>query len=575
MIEQSTGGASAPEPVLGPPRLPAIAYIALAFGAYAVSIFIVFRFVFLSGFDLGFGNRGDALIEISILEHWRAVFGGIAVWNQPIYFHPHADTLGYNDGYFLSGAIYSLWRTWLDPFLSDTLTAMTFRTIGFAATLWLVRGVLRWNWGAAILIAMLFTISNNMFLQAGHAQINSLALLPLLASLAVLAVRAEIAGRPVAQLFAVLTAAVMGLWLITAFYFAWFTLYFTLVFALFWLWATGNYRPRHLAVLAKAHWQTGTVFLGASAIAAIPFLLVYLPKKLETGGHGYMVSYLLQPVDLVNVGERNALWGWISMGIRAIVQALSQPGGKLEKAFLGWEHYSGFPLLLFSLACIAAYRLIRQPEKTATTRIFALALVVSWALTLRIWQVSPWILVHYLVPAASGVRVVLRYQLFLVLPVLLLIGLHYRDALSGLWRTRPWLAAALVALLIVEQINFARPLELSRREQLAALDTLPPPPPPAGCSAFYVVTARLGEAPFGDSRIDALYPHNIDAMFLAEKWRLPTINGYSTFNPPDWDFAAPLAPEYDARVRTYANKHGLHGLCRLDRRSTQIWTRLN
>ncbi|MEP9360369.1 hypothetical protein [Sphingomonas sp. KR3-1] len=572
MIRESAGPAPAPEPALRHGRSSLPAKLALAFCAWAASILIVFRDSFASGFDLGFGNRGDALIEISILEHWRAVFTGLAAWNQPIYFHPYGDTLGYNDGYFLSGLIYAFWRICFDPFVSDTLTAMTFRTIGFAAALWLVRGVLRWSWGTAILVAALFTISNNMFLQAGHAQINSLALLPLLAGLAVLAVRAEISGRPVALLFAALVALVMGLWLITAFYFAWFTIYFTVVFVLCWLWVSGNYRPRRLGALLAAHWRTLATFLAVAAVSAIPFLLVYLPKRLETGGHGYMVSYLVQPVDLVNVGERNGLWGWIATGIRLIVQAVATPGGKFEKSFLGWEHHSGYPLLLFALTCAAAYRLIRDPKRVVE-RAVALAVVVSWALTLRIWQISPWILVHALFPAASGVRVVLRYQLFLVLPVLLLVGLAYRDRLRDFRQRHPWLAVLLVVLLVGEQISFAQPAELSRRAQRAELDAIPAPP--AGCSAFYVVTVRSGEAAFVDDRVDALYPHNVDAMFLAEKWRVPTVNGYSTFNPPDWDFAAPYASDYDARVRSYAGKHGVRELCRLDTRSPQAWTRMD
>ncbi len=572
MIQPPTAHVFGREPLLKqPPRSIAVKAF-LAFCACAFSIIFVFRDIIVSGFDLGFGNRGDAIIEISILEHWRNALMGTAAWNQLFYFYPHGDTLGYNDGYFLSGLIYSAWRIGFDPFLSDTLTAISFRLIGFAASLWLVRGVLRWTWAVAILIAVLFTISNNMFVQAGHAQINSLALLPVLASLAILTVRAEIERRPAARWYAALTALVIGLWLITAFYFAWFTFYFTLIFVLCWLWATGSYRLRALRALARDHWQTGSVFLVTALLSAIPFLLVYLPKRLETGGHGYMVSYLVQPIDLVNVGEQNLLWGWIARGIRAIVQAISAPGGKLEKAFLGWEHHSGFPVLLFSLACIAAVRLLRNREPLLT-RTFALAIVISWMLTLRIWQVSPWLLVHFLVPAASGVRVVLRYQLFLVLPVLLLVGIHFRERLGDIWRRQPVLALGIVALLVLEQINLAHPAELSRRWQSAAFDRVPPPP--ADCRAFYVVAARPPEAAYVDSHQDALYSHNVDAMFLAERWRLPTINGFSTFTPPDWNFSEPQASDYDSRVRAYAGKYDLRGLCRLDIRSPRIWSRLD
>lgn len=517
---------------------------------------IVFRDTILGGFDLGFGDRGDAIIEISILEHWRSVLTGAAPWNQPNYFHPHTGTLGYNDGYLLSGVIYSAWRIGFDPFLSDTLTAFTWRTIGYGATLYLVRGVLRWSWGCAILIAVLATISNNMFLQAGHAQINSLALLPLFASLAILTVRAEIEGNPKARLYAALAALLFGLWLLTAFYFAWFTFYFCVVLAACWLVVTKNHRPSALLALIRAHWRTGATFVGVGVIAAIPFLAVYLPKRLETGGHGFMVSYLVQPVDPVNVGEGNLLWGWIASAIRWAVQGTAQ-----ERAFLDWEHHSGFPLLLFALACAAGWRAIRRPGPRFACA-FALAIAVSWVLTMRVWQVSPWILVHHLLPGASGVRVVLRYQLFLTLPVLLLAGMAFRERLS---QTKPLIAAGIVALLVLEQINVASPATLSRKEQLRDFALVPRPP--ADCRAFYIVTARAHEPP-----PNPLYPHNVDAMFLAAQWRLPTFNGFSTFNPPDWDFADSFAADYDQRAMVYARAYRLTGLCRLDMRDAQPWS---
>ena len=113
--------------------------------ACIASMSIVFRDAIVSGFDLGFGDRADGLIEISLLEHWRSVFTRAEVWNQPLYFHPYTGTLGYNDGYLLSGLIYSAWRLAFDPFVADRLTAFAYKSIGYATTLLLVRGILRWN----------------------------------------------------------------------------------------------------------------------------------------------------------------------------------------------------------------------------------------------------------------------------------------------------------------------------------------------------------------------------------------------------------------------------------------------
>ncbi|MBS0283840.1 MAG: hypothetical protein JSS15_05410, partial [Proteobacteria bacterium] len=89
----------------------------LVIAAWLLAMGIAFAQPIASGFALGFGDRVDALIEISLLEHWRNVLSGAAAWNGPFYFHPHPIVLGYNDGYLLSGLFYSGWRTVADPFL--------------------------------------------------------------------------------------------------------------------------------------------------------------------------------------------------------------------------------------------------------------------------------------------------------------------------------------------------------------------------------------------------------------------------------------------------------------------------
>ncbi len=117
--------------------------------AYVLSVAIFLRVPIASGFDLGFGDRGDALIEMTILEHWRNVWAGVSAWNSGFYFHPYGGTLGYNDGYFLYGLSYSFWRLFADPFHADTLNILTFKTIGFVAAYALATRSLDWGAGRA------------------------------------------------------------------------------------------------------------------------------------------------------------------------------------------------------------------------------------------------------------------------------------------------------------------------------------------------------------------------------------------------------------------------------------------
>jgi hypothetical protein len=546
---------------------------------FVTAMFLFFRTPVLSGFDLGFGDRADGMIEISILEHWRNVLSGAAAWNTTAYFYPYAGTLGYNDGYFLYGLVYSFWRLFADPFHADTLNILTFKTVGFIGAYLLVARTLGWGRAEATLVALLWTIASNISLQAVHAQLQSVALLPLAMMLAIALVRSEQRGQVRrARLLAVALATLIAAWLITAYYMAWFTIFSACLFSVCWFVLSGNWRPTRLFRFGRRHGLTILSTACAFLVLILPFLSVYLPKARETGGEAYedMLGFLVTPlVDMINVGADNYVWGWIFGPLLALVHQLLPADPALPERVLGGEHEAGFPLIMFALVVTAAWRIVvRQraaQDRTASIelRAFALAMMVAWLFTLQFWRASPWGLVFELVPGARGLRVVSRYQLWLTLPFLLLAVAVWRERASALAQSRPWLAVAVMLLLLVENLSAETPALLSRSLQRDALWQIPAPP--AHCASFYVVATRRNEPMFFDARRSAIYPHNVDAMFLAERWRLPTINGFATFTPPDWRFANPLAPDYGARVVAYARRHKLADLCRLDVRQAQPW----
>lgn len=578
-----SGVADAPErppAIRAAPMLRRIGAIAGFVAVYILAMAVFFRVPIASGFDLGFGERGDAIIEISILEHWRNVLAGVSAWDSTFYFHPYTGTLGYNDGYALYGLVYSAWRLIADPFHADTLNILTFKTIGFVAAYALVAWTLRWGRGAALLVALLWTIAANIALQAVHAQLQSVALQPVAMILAIACVRAERDGRHArARLCAVALAALIAAWLMTSYYMAWFTLFSAGLFVVCWAAITGHWRAGAAVALLRRHAGTLACGAGAFALLIVPFLALYLPKIRETGGEPYdeMLGYLVTPlIDHVNVGAGNYLWGWLFRPLLALVHAVLPDDPALPGRVLGGEHEVGLPPILFVLVAGAAWRIIvrrRTGIRTGghagtthaapdTLRAFALAMVIAWALTIQLWVASPWGIVFAIVPGAKGMRVVSRYQLWLTLPFLLIAVAAWRAQAARLIARRPWWAAVLATLLIAEHLSAETPAQISRDRHRAALDRIAPPP--AGCTVFYTVATHVAEPVHINAELDALYPHNVDAMFLAERWRVPTINGFSTFNPPDWHFGAPRAPDYDARVLTYARRHRLHGLCRLD-----------
>ncbi len=72
-----------------------------------------YRAILLSGFDLVFGDDGDARLAMLLMEHWHLVLSGRAAFFSPVFFYPAKDVIGFTDANFLYGLVFSLGR-WMD-----------------------------------------------------------------------------------------------------------------------------------------------------------------------------------------------------------------------------------------------------------------------------------------------------------------------------------------------------------------------------------------------------------------------------------------------------------------------------
>ncbi|MBX9700505.1 MAG: hypothetical protein K2X74_13785, partial [Acetobacteraceae bacterium] len=446
---------------------------------------VFFRGQLADGFTLLIGDRHDGVIALAIMEHWGNWLRGEAVaWNRTHYFHPVPATLGYNDGYLAFGLLLAVFRALgADPFLAGELANMALRAVGFLGFHLLARRVFRLAFGWALLGAALFTLSNNLFIRASHAQLFSVSLVPMLGVLAHGAGTALLAGRRRALLA---WGAGFLLWhammLLTGFYMAWYAAFFGAALLAAWLLTAGAEGRRALLGGLRRGWWAVAGLGAFAALVNLPFLLLYLPKARETGMHDYagmVAQYTLSPLDILHVGERNLLWGWL---VRALNEAF-RPG------FPAWsEQMTGLPVLLVLLFAAAALWVWRggvPGDRAALLRAIALATLATWALTLRIDGHSAWWFVYEYVPGAKAARVVARYQLFLVVPV---VGLALAMLAATLARLAPAPRAAVAGLaavlLVAEQLNAYAPRFLDRPLELARLRAIPTPP--AECRAFFV-----------------------------------------------------------------------------------------
>ncbi len=525
----------------------------------AMCLAFLMRFQLMNGFSVLQGDRYDGVIATSILEHWFRVFRGLASWSDAGYFYPYADTLAQTDGYFLIGLAYLPFRLLgVDPFLATELTGLVIKAVGFAGAYLLCRKAFALSFSWSALAALLFTLSNGMTIHGWRVQLASVAIAPVLALLLWQSVRALLDGA-ISQFTrkGIAAGVLYGAWCLTCFYMAWFFMYFTLVMTAVLLLNAG--RSGRAALWGKLASHVGAVLLviGSALASVLPFVLIYLPKSREVGVRSYetLARDLGTPSGVLQVGPDNFMFGHLYQHLLSYFPASTTPPS---------EYYNtGFTpvlLALFVFGCVHLLKAARRPESNRVLVALALATLISWPLTLAFFGHSAWFAIYHLLPGAKALRMISIYQILLALPVVI-IALVYlaRQRLSV-----P-IAALLAALLLLGEANTPY-MNLDRKTELARIAL--PHPVPAGCRAFYASGWNNEQHP--DPHTDE-YAHNVTAMMVAQMTGLPTLNGFASFNPPDWVFGAPNRPDYQARVFAYALTHKVSGLCLLDL-NTKQWS---
>lgn len=514
----------------------------------------LFRANLVNGFSFVLGDHYDNLIEVSILEHWYNVLRGLEHWATTAYFYPYPKTLGYNDGYLLYGMIYSLFRSLgSDPLLSAMLVNICMKIAAFAFFFLFAKRVLQMKFWYAVLGAAIFELSNNVVTHNLHAQLLTVAFVPLCAMLLYFAGKALL-NNDSRRLYGYGSgfALAFGMWAITSYYMLWFFSFFTVLLLLMFAAVHCRYLCGQLLQLNRKTLLAAAVVLVLLVMALLPFLLVYLPKASETGMHSYTEakSNLLAPFDILNIGEMNYLYGAL---VRPLHESIGFP---IQFS----ENQMGLPpvlLLIFLLGTILAWRK-RANRQAQLVLIMALGALALWALALVIDGQSAWVWIFSYFPGAKAVRVIARIMIFLVFPVACVV-MYFLSSLRH--RLAGFLILPCSALLITEELNRVGATHVERAVEVRMLDSIPAAP--SACRAFFVQDLRPANPNENFAEHDH-YRHNVEAMLISEYLNLPTINGFSSFNPPDWDFGGPDRPDYTARVAAYRARHKIQGLCALD-----------
>jgi hypothetical protein len=527
---------------------------------WLVAAAVFFRNFLLSGFDKIIGDAGDARFDIFLRENLLQFLRGEAEFLSPPMFFPVKGTLGYSDAYLLDGLIYVPLRVIaIDPFLSFELVCVGLSLIGFVSANILLMRFAGVRQPLAALAAAIFVFSNALYISVGHPQLLEVDIVPLVAVLFLEAAHLRSRYPVRSAMAALLGGLLLALLFSTGYYVAW---YFTFLAGLalisaaivrFGLRPFSNVRARIYLALVRRN--SSVVIAGAAgfAIGAIPFWKIYAPIIAQFSGRSY--SQYEGPVlaDLINVGTNNVLWGGLLERLTIVPKDLLQHG----------EHVIAVTpvlMLAFVLCAWAVWRkrVLSEPEnRTLRGAVLgcSFAVLVMTVSMVKVGEYSLFWFVWHLVPGASALRSGTRAQImtngFVVVVVAIVLARLMQGIASRRLRVAAW---ALALLCVAEQVNVASNHKLSRAEEVAALRAVAAPP--TACKSFYVAPHDLERGPT---------IQQVDAMLIAQRAGVPTLNGYSGWAPPKWTMYDTGTPSYYSNAWRWAAANGVtDGLCRYD-----------
>ncbi|MGH7212462.1 MAG: hypothetical protein ACREF1_13490, partial [Acetobacteraceae bacterium] len=165
----------------------------------------------------------------------------------------------------------------------------------------------------------------------------------------------------------------------------------------------------------------------------------------------------------------------------------------------------------------------------------------------------PWAVVFQVVPGAAAIRTPFRSEIVALLPIAACAAVTL-DAVLG--RARGAIRRRGVMLVAFGLLAFAAMLEslwdtppngVSATRETALVAGLPAPP--ATCRVFGLAPQSPGARRWWELQSDAL-------MFSLH-WRLPTVNGNSSWTPPGWGLPQPESPHYAAALAEWVHGHRL------------------
>jgi hypothetical protein len=513
-----------------------------------IIIIILERYQISNEFYILQGDNTDSIISAAILEHWFNVIKLSNNWLDVRYFYPYTRTIAQTDAFFLIGLIYTPIRIMgSDPFLSLEICFIILKIIGFWGTYLFARKI-KFDFWSASLLACLFTLANILNINP-HLQLMSVVFLPvMLCCLFEFWKGITTINKTKILIWGGVSGLLYGALCLTCFYIAWFFIFIFIIFCIiFWIITDKKYKKLIVSQIFECRYQL-LIIVCISAISLIPFIYAFYPKSQEVGVRSYAEAnyYIPQIWSFFDLTEQNLMYGTLFKKLIPF----------LPISYKSVYNYTGYGFFLSGLFLLGGYEFLL--EKIGKHNMFFKALVITVFVviifTIKVEEHSAWYFIYHLFPGSKALRVVAIAYMCLYFPVILVAIKFLRKLNVG---TPLFILISVILLLgeiSVPALGLNRKIEIKKISDIKT--------PPNSCKVFYVSGWDWQKS--SSDVMDQLYPHNVTAMMIAQIVKIPTINGFASFNPQDWVFGFPYKDDYDQRVIYYAKQHNIEGLCRLN-----------
>lgn len=531
------------------------------------------------------GDWMDPYFINGLLEHWNHAVRTLTDPASPPMYFPATGTIGYSHSLILYAPFYVPLRLFLHPFQAYNATVFLVMVVGIVSLYALLRRMQLSIAEAAVLTAFFASSQNVVNGTTGvWTQRASVFLLPPILLLGGLLARSE--RRRLMSAFGVAFLAT----LIYAHDF--YTAHFAVLLAAGllapflpvtrmaeWLRAyyAGQPAPRRwiLAIAAVATAATALVMLTGGfdvrpfgvrfsmrdwrrpAVLALASLAIFAWRARELPGRDLLA--LLSPWSRglcagAMAGALIFVWMYASayadhsgFGKDDIWAALVTRDGYLSQRVF---------VLASALVVIGAASTNGHPALRRFAAVLAVMSVLVFVTPYRFNRFSPWLAFVAHLPGMGIIRdpkrIIYLYELAVVLAAGWMLPQSRRLYRAGV---------TLMALLFVVLQPNRNVFDYERANAVFDKWVAAPIAIDPVCASFYIKGASadyMSRSP----HMGTLYGN--DALYIALRHSIPTLNGYSAWSPPEWELWNPQEDTYPGRVRTWIARHRLTNVCELD-----------